>query len=469
MDKKILCFFVIFVLLIITTTEAQVAKATFQLKRNNIEKAKETIDLALNNNSEIASPKAWLVKSEVYKSIYLSRYKKIKLLDTMPLYNSANALIKAFHLAKKENKKGKETKLYTEIKDGLPFMSYHLQRAIGLYNFKHKKYEIAILGFEKALEIDTLLDKLDYSDTLYYYTGLTSYEIGEYRKAINYYNAAAYIGYGDKEIYVKRAESYLAMGDTAAAEKMMKKGIKRYARKNQALVDYLLNIYLAKNDTTSALKFLDKALKINPKNEVYFFAKGKTYAFIRQEIDFRIFKREEKMENLQGQLSELAIKASHSRKKAEKRQLREIINQKRAELEKLKDQIEKERLSIDVIQKKTIDSYKKAINLKEKYYEANLELGMLFFNMGHEQLAAANLIPLKNRAKFRDMQLIAADHFRDAKPYLERANKLKPSQIELMEDLYLIYKNCNMPEKERIIQDDIWELKRKLKREEETN
>ncbi|MGQ8335363.1 tetratricopeptide repeat protein [Sunxiuqinia sp. A32] len=92
-------------------------------------------------------------------------------------------------------------------------------------------------------------------------------------------------------------------------------------------------------------------------------------------------------------------------------------------------------------------SYKKAIELKDDYYDAYYNLGTIYYNLGVKQIDVANSVPASEPDKY-DAEIAKADiEFKKAIPYMERASELKPEDSFSLEALKTLYYRLKMMEK----------------------
>ncbi len=78
--------------------------------------------------------------------------------------------------------------------------------------------------------------------------------------------------------------------------------------------------------------------------------------------------------------------------------------------------------------------YKKAIEIKPDYLDANYNLGILYFNQGADLVALANTI--KNMDEFDKAKKKYEQKFKDAEPYLKKALEINPKKSEEDNNLY---------------------------------
>ncbi len=104
--------------------------------------------------------------------------------------------------------------------------------------------------------------------------------------------------------------------------------------------------------------------------------------------------------------------------------------------------------------------YKKALELKPDYYEANYNLGVVYYNIAREIVSELNNLSLdeyrKNETEYVDR---AAVHFREALPYFEKAVEVKPDEdIQLLETLTGVYLQLKMSDEAEALEKKIKEL-----------
>lgn len=90
-------------------------------------------------------------------------------------------------------------------------------------------------------------------------------------------------------------------------------------------------------------------------------------------------------------------------------------------------------------EEKAIADYKKAIELKPDYYDANFNLGAYYFNKGAEKINEANALPFSETKKFEAMKLEAKKLFENAIPFIEKANSLNPKDTDTANMLIKVY------------------------------
>jgi len=144
---------------------------------------------------------------------------------------------------------------------------------LGEKQYGSRNYADALKAFEHAILImqgPVVSSRPD--DNLVYNTALSAYESKDWDKAIRYLGHLQEANYSVNVAYLIY-NAYLAIGDMAKAEKVLKESIDKYEDREK-LVLLLADLQENRNDKESALKTLDKAIAKNPSNHKYHLAKG---------------------------------------------------------------------------------------------------------------------------------------------------------------------------------------------------
>ena len=99
---------------------------------------------------------------------------------------------------------------------------------------------------------------------------------------------------------------------------------------------------------------------------------------------------------------------------------------------------------------KATEDFKKAISIKEDYFDAVYNLGGMIFNQGADMINAANNI--KNDAEYQKAKKKGEDKIKEALPYMEKAYELDPktdlgTTKGLLSTLKQLYVRVNNTEK----------------------
>lgn len=258
-------------------TNAQKAKVTTAqtLKDSQkLDKALEAINEAVDANNPKAEksvpwPKTWEVRGEVYRSIYQSKDANFKKLSDKPLETALESFKKAEELdTKGTNKNSLKINLTLLVND-------FTDQAVKAFN--ENNYAQALTSFENILDIQKMGAMQETPATIdtviIFNAGLAAFNAEKYEKAIEYYKEAAKYNYNGSRTYELIAASYTALKDTANSLVALQDGFKKYPESSQILVQ-MINIYMNANKTSEAMEYLDLAIKQDPENPTFYFAKG---------------------------------------------------------------------------------------------------------------------------------------------------------------------------------------------------
>lgn len=357
-------------------TSSQNLKDTGKLKE-----ALATIDEAIDPSSENAEktlnwPRTWEVRGDIYQSVYQSEDESVKDLVVSPLSEALDSYKKALEL----DEKGR---FENSIKVKLTLLTNDLTNQ-AVDAFEEQNYDQALESFENILEINEIdvikRDNPELVDTVILFNaGLAAYNAENYEKAIDYYGEAAEYGYNGARTYSLMANAYQLKNDTVGALEILQEGFEKYPQDNNVLTS-MIQIYLDLKKTEEAMTYLDLAIKQDPQNATYYFAKGTLHETMEQEDE-------------------------------------------------------------------AITAYENAIDLKPDYFDANYNLGALFYNKGVQQIEVANNIPTSENERY-EAELAKADKwFEKALPYMEKCLELKPGDNMSMESLKNLYYRLKMMDK----------------------
>ena len=98
-------------------------------------------------------------------------------------------------------------------------------------------------------------------------------------------------------------------------------------------------------------------------------------------------------------------------------------------------------------QEKSIESYKKAIQVNPDYYDAHYNLGALYYNNGVKQTEIANKVPPNENARYEAEVKKADEWFAKALPLMERCREIRPDDPYALESLRNLYYRLQMLDK----------------------
>ena len=271
-------FFLLALIFMVFTGFAQKGKVSSarNLKdAGNLKEALETINFTIDPNNKksqktIDWPRTWEVRGEIYQTIYQSEKESVKSLAEDPLSEALKSYKKALELDEKDRySKNLKIKLTLLISD---FTNQAVQA------FNNENFNKALHSFEQVLDINSLdiikADNPNVVDTVIIFnTGLAAYNAENYDKAIEYYKEAAKYGYSGSRTYNLLANAYQLNKDTTGALTILQEGFEKYPEDNNILTT-MIQIYLNKEKTDEAMKYLNLAIEKEPANATFHFAKG---------------------------------------------------------------------------------------------------------------------------------------------------------------------------------------------------
>jgi len=184
-------------------------------------------------------------------------------------------------------------------------------------------------------------------------------------------------------IFSAMAEIYKDEKDSAKAIQIIRQGQKLYPNDFSLFLDET-NIYLAFSDVEKALRNLNLAARKDSTNYLVFNALGSMYDRISSDSARSEQVRDEAYANSEA-------------------------------------------------------SFKKAIAIKQDFFDAYINLGALYFNRGAIYQNMANKLPLEKSEEFKKLTDQANKYFELALPYIEKASEIDPNDLNTLMSLRQIY------------------------------
>jgi tetratricopeptide (TPR) repeat protein len=230
---------------------AQVGLATVNLQEGKINKAKEAIDKALQNEKDAKKSKTWFIKGEVYSSIAGSPIKLFYDLDRKASRTALNAYRKAMEL--EPEKKG----YYKDAENALKSKLYPSAINQGVNLYKEKDFNNSLEALDVAIEVNP-------TDTMaIYYASAIAWEAKNYDKFIQYGEAMSTMKFSDATLKLNTLQlAYLYAGDKKDNNKaiaILEKGIQKYPKENQ-FWQILGELYEQQDDKEKVLAFYQRAI-----------------------------------------------------------------------------------------------------------------------------------------------------------------------------------------------------------------
>ena len=415
---------VFFILIAISATlfaqKREVTSAWSYLKDGFLDDAKKSIDKAEVHVETKDWYKTHYFKGQIYQEIGISERPKYRALCDNCLDIAYEAYIKAIQLnfvnpdyrnldlttelglmqfvkvlQQMDDRNYENTEsLYDIIGNRFPALSNAFINQ-GVTKFQANDYTVAYDNFEKAVMIATLSFKVD--TQLYYFASLAAMKAEKFDEATKLNDVLITMGFGETED--DKVSIYL----------------------NQAIA------YRQLSDTVKMLKTLEKGIAAYP---------NANFPLVIETFNYYVNTGENEKA---FQYISMAIE-----KNPNDAQFYVI---KGTLLEEMKRKQEAEA------------DYLKAIELQPDNFDANYSLGAFYYNTAVDTLEWADVnIPITDFKKLGDFKTIADSYFKQAQPYLEKANEQQPDNLNVLGTLKTIYYRLSETEKYKVVSEKITSL-----------
>ena len=140
--------------------------------------------------------------------------------------------------------------------------------------YEEAEYLKAFESFKNSVKVaDSPFYQEPIDTSLIFNTGFVAALAGEYEEALKYLKRVKDMDYGDGTLYVLIKDTYVELGDSTNAERILQEGFQRFPQDNAVLVE-LVNFYINADNAEAALNYLDLAKQQEPDNPSFFFAEG---------------------------------------------------------------------------------------------------------------------------------------------------------------------------------------------------
>lgn len=194
-------------------------------------------------------------------------WKETEFVHPDPLTEALSALKKATQLDEKK-------RYEKQIQENLNRLNnLLLNKAILAY--QEEDYNESFRLFSKSIELIEMpvMSHLPADTAIYFNTGLVASFAKNHQEALKFYQKAKEMDYGGGNLYVLIKDQYIAINDSASAEKILQDGFAKYPNDN-AIVIELTNYYITAGKSKDALEYLRIAKELEPTNASLYFAEG---------------------------------------------------------------------------------------------------------------------------------------------------------------------------------------------------
>ena len=425
--KKVLVLVVaILNVMSVNAQKSKVVSAFNYLKYNELEKAKVAIDKAVNHEKTMNWEKAWFYRGLVYDGIYSECIYKgnQEYCDLAPDAGQIafDAYMKSISLNFKDPKWADIDFLHKEadrnvfinlLQDDKNFKNIEIKNQLRrerfqsianiLVNLGVKHFESsdaeenkkAIESFESSLFFSSMMGKTD--TVLYYYTALAAQKVKDHETAVEYLNKCAKFNYGE------------TMDNKSHVYKM------------------LANNYMSMGDTVKFIESLKTGIDKYPENNT---------ALVPELINYYLLanKNQEALDYLKVAIEKVPDNKTYHFAQG-------------SLYDKLKNYPEAE------------NSYKNALKLDSNYFDANYNLGAIFYNLAVQTYDEASQIPPSKPKEYDAKVAEAKEQLKQAMPYLEKAFETNSEDVNTMLSLKEIYARLSMYDKSKEMKTRIEALK----------
>lgn len=435
---------------IIFAQSSKVSSAITYLANGELDRALEAIEIAAVNEKTANQAKTWFYRGKIFSAIAFDQTGEFASLSANPLDESLSSFKKALEMPDVKNLKSQMLLEFQYLQ-----MGYFNK---GAQAYGSKDFEGAYEAFKKSSEANYLQIDIDPKMTLdtgvIFNTGLTAEKIGRTDEAIGIYQQLVEMKYNEPYVYQALSDLYTEKGMDDKALEVIEIGRKAYPQ-NEALIISELNYYLSRGNVGEIVGKLEEAIKVDPDNIQLYFALGNANGELIKTASLESGtpsnavkaclgepKSIEKAESAMNTVVEIwhydgySIKMEGGKVNSmdgDSKKLNEIVTKC--------SNVEQATKYFDA----AVDAYKKAINLEPTNFEANLNLGALYYNKAIELNKVMINLPLDAEAEYLAMEKERNSLYLLALPYFEAALAANPKDIPTMQALKEIYaKTGNM-------------------------
>ena len=167
-----------------------------------------------------------------------------------------------------------------QIVEQLNFIS-QLYYKKGASDFNNKKHTIALISFERSIEIDNLMKTANDTDKIYN-AGLAASLSNNNEKIIKYFLILYNYNYKKIEVYNYLAEAYKSDKKNLQAIDVLKKGINLFPNNSYILVVNIVKLFLNMGLANDALEYLKIGTNLYQKDDL-FYLQGSLYFQLKQD------------------------------------------------------------------------------------------------------------------------------------------------------------------------------------------
>ena len=262
----------------------QVKYTDFEQAAKDLLEAKTYIDLSIVHTETANDPKTLMYYGFIYIEIPICG--ELSGDATLKAFDPETTAQKGFDALKKSKELDVKGNYEDKIAGYCNFYRSNFSNA-GIKMYEEGKYKEAMGGLIGAAIFGEAMGLKD--SVFYYYGGRAAWNIQEWEEAKKAFTKTVEWGFERASSVYFLSQSYLKLGDTASAEKMLKEQVAKYPNDKDIMIE-LINLYIDTKRKPEAVAVLNAAIALDTKNAVLIFTAGTIYdnmgSFAEAEMNF---------------------------------------------------------------------------------------------------------------------------------------------------------------------------------------
>lgn len=261
--KKIILAGILLATFQLNAQNSKVVSTYNYLKSQELDKAKEAIDEATENPATSDFWKTYYFRGDVYYELALTQNDEFKKLAEDPILEAYRSYKKVYEY---DSKKINKNELNGKFKGLIPpaFSG-------GVTKFNEKDFKKAYEFFNVSRSVS---EHFGVVDTLSLFNmALSASQGGDYETALQDYRKCIELEYKPEIIYLDMANIHITNNNDDKAFELLKEARSKFPT-DQNLLTTELNLYLKNEKFDEAIENLDLAIKTDPENYIFYYARG---------------------------------------------------------------------------------------------------------------------------------------------------------------------------------------------------
>lgn len=257
------------VLLSVNAAMAQKSERTsaFMYNKNGqLDKAKESIDKAAENEKTINDSRTWFYRGMIYLNIVSSE--EFASLDSNALEKSYESFQKALELDPNDTEDQR-----IEIIPRIQLIgTLYFQE--GVENFNNSDFGNAATKFKKSYDVMKVIDRVDTLSLIN--AALASLRGNYYEQALGFYNELKTIGFNEPDLYKNMVSAYRGLDRKEEMMQVLSEGRQKFPDDAGLMLEEI-NAFLAMGRGAEVVDDLKALVEKDPNNHSIFFVLGTIY------------------------------------------------------------------------------------------------------------------------------------------------------------------------------------------------